>query len=295
MAVMGVLGSFTSKPTNTERPWELLMGVLTRRTLRKLSHTTRPCFTAYTMVAKLSSAKIISDASRATSVPSLPIATPMLAALSAGASFTPSPVILVTWPSAWRAFTIRILFWGDARANTLWLNTHLQSSPSLMASSSGPVTASLNFSSTIPSMCPIAVAVSLWSPVIMATRTPAPWASLIACTHSGRGGSIIAQRPTIVSHFPSGRPFTNSGPRLSPGLTLSLSTKARHKPRTRRPWELRMAICSIQYSSLTGSMFSSPPTPPLAWNLHCFTILSGAPLTYAMSLPAGALSLGIGS
>mmetsp|Transcript_3527 Transcript_3527/g.6389 ORF Transcript_3527/g.6389 Transcript_3527/m.6389 type:complete len:254 (-) Transcript_3527:534-1295(-) len=223
MALMGELGNCTSKPSNTERPWELLIGVLTRRTLRKLSHTTRPCFTAYTMVAKLSSAKIISEASRATSVPSLPMATPMLAALRAGASFTPSPVILVIWPSAWRAFTIRILFWGEARANTLRVNTHARISASLMESSSGPVTASLNFSSTIPSMSPMAVAVSLWSPVIMATRTPAPWASLIACTHSGRGGSIMAQRPTMVSHFPSGRPVTKSAPRLSPTLTESLS------------------------------------------------------------------------
>ena len=34
----------------------------------------------------------------ATSVPVIPIAQPMSAALSAGASFTPSPVIATTWP-----------------------------------------------------------------------------------------------------------------------------------------------------------------------------------------------------
>jgi hypothetical protein len=72
--------------------------VLTNKTLRKLSHTVRPSRTAYTIVAKLSSAKIISLASRATSVPSKPIATPMLAAFNAGASFTPSPVMAAISP-----------------------------------------------------------------------------------------------------------------------------------------------------------------------------------------------------
>ena len=45
------------------------------------------------MVAKLSSAKIISEASLATSVPDIPIAIPIEAYLRAGASLTPSPVI----------------------------------------------------------------------------------------------------------------------------------------------------------------------------------------------------------
>ena len=45
------------------------------------------------MVAKLSSVRIITAASFDTSVPVMPIATPMSAFLSAGASFTPSPVM----------------------------------------------------------------------------------------------------------------------------------------------------------------------------------------------------------
>ena len=44
------------------------------------------------MVAKLSSVNVMSAAPLATSVP-LPIAQPMSAAFSAGASLTPSPVI----------------------------------------------------------------------------------------------------------------------------------------------------------------------------------------------------------
>ena len=50
------------------------------------------------MVAKLSSVRIISAASLVTSVPVMPIATPMSAGVSAGASLTPSPVIATTLP-----------------------------------------------------------------------------------------------------------------------------------------------------------------------------------------------------
>src|SRR3989337_724640 len=52
---------------------------------------TRPSSTAATMVAKLSSARTMSAASLLTSVPVMPMATPMSASLSAGASLTPSP------------------------------------------------------------------------------------------------------------------------------------------------------------------------------------------------------------
>ena len=56
----------------------------------------RPCLTASTMVAKLSSVSVMSAAPLATSVPVMPMAQPMSAALSAGASFTPSPVMATT-------------------------------------------------------------------------------------------------------------------------------------------------------------------------------------------------------
>jgi hypothetical protein len=58
---------------------------------------------AATMVAKLSSTRIISDASLLTSVPVRPMATPMSANLSAGASLTPSPVMATMW--LWRSVT----------------------------------------------------------------------------------------------------------------------------------------------------------------------------------------------
>ena len=71
--------------------------------LRILSNTRRPSRIAATIVAKLSSIKTISEASRATSVPFFPIAIPILAAFNAGASLTPSPVIATNCPLSCRA------------------------------------------------------------------------------------------------------------------------------------------------------------------------------------------------
>ena len=78
----------------------------------------RPYETAFTIVAKLSSVRIITAASFDTSVPVIPIATPMSAVLSAGASFTPSPVIATTLPLRLSSCTSRILSSGATRATT---------------------------------------------------------------------------------------------------------------------------------------------------------------------------------
>ncbi len=77
-----------------------------------LAKIPRPSRIACTMVAKLSSARIIFAASLVTSVPVSPIAMPMSADFSAGASLTPSPVIATTLRSAWRASTMRSLCSG---------------------------------------------------------------------------------------------------------------------------------------------------------------------------------------
>ena len=81
-----------------------------------LSKMPRPSRTASTMVAKLSSARIMFAASLVTSVPVMPMAIPMSADFSAGASLTPSPVIATIFPSAWSASTIRSLCLGATRA-----------------------------------------------------------------------------------------------------------------------------------------------------------------------------------
>lgn len=57
----------------------------------------RPHFMAVTIDLKLSSSKMIPDAYFAISVPVIPIANPISAFFSAGASLVPSPVIATTW------------------------------------------------------------------------------------------------------------------------------------------------------------------------------------------------------
>ena len=78
----------------------------------------RPFSIALTMEQKLSSVRIMSDAPFATSVPSRPMATPISARCSAGASLTPSPVIALTHPWRCNDLTISSLSSGLARANT---------------------------------------------------------------------------------------------------------------------------------------------------------------------------------
>ena len=81
-----------------------------------LRYTFRPLATALMMVAKLSSVSIMAAASLETSVPVMPIATPMSAFLRAGASLTPSPVMAVMDPRLCHASTMRILFSGETLA-----------------------------------------------------------------------------------------------------------------------------------------------------------------------------------
>ena len=71
-----------------------------------LSNILLPSSTAFTIVVKLSSASTMSLASFATSVPVIPIAIPKSAFFSAGASFTPSPVIATMCPFACSALMI---------------------------------------------------------------------------------------------------------------------------------------------------------------------------------------------
>ena len=74
------------------------------------------------MVAKLSSSRIISDASLLTSVPVMPIAMPIFAPFNAGASLTPSPVIATMCPFSLRALTILTLSSGCTLAKTEMLS-----------------------------------------------------------------------------------------------------------------------------------------------------------------------------
>lgn len=117
-----------------------------------------PHFIAVTIELKLSSSRIMPDAYFATSVPAIPIANPISAFLSAGASFVPSPVIATTLPSCLRPVAMRYLSSGDDLANThKWVATYMKLSmfPTVSTASSpspsltSPPTYYLN---TLPSM-----------------------------------------------------------------------------------------------------------------------------------------------
>ncbi|MPN26147.1 hypothetical protein SDC9_173571 [bioreactor metagenome] len=87
-----------------------------RTALWMLSKIRRPSRTATTMVAKLSSVSTMSDAPLETSVPVMPMPTPISADLRAGASFTPSPVMETIFPRFCQAATMRLLCSGATRA-----------------------------------------------------------------------------------------------------------------------------------------------------------------------------------
>ena len=87
-------------------------------------------------MAKLSSERIIRAAFLATSVP-LPMAMPMSAALMAGASLTPSPVMATTSPFALRVSTSSTLCSGATRPITPMSSIRARRSDSDMAAKSG--------------------------------------------------------------------------------------------------------------------------------------------------------------
>ena len=149
------------------------------------------------MVEKLSSIKIISAASRATSLPRLPIATPISAFFKAGASLTPSPVMAVISPFSRSAPTIRILCSGVTREKTPVSCTCRRSSCSSMASSISPVIILSAFG--MPTFRAIAEAVTPLSPVIMMTRIPARLQTAISSATDSRGGSARPIRPRSSS------------------------------------------------------------------------------------------------
>mmetsp|Transcript_23501 Transcript_23501/g.32172 ORF Transcript_23501/g.32172 Transcript_23501/m.32172 type:complete len:210 (-) Transcript_23501:5059-5688(-) len=184
----------------------------------RLANSRRPSLMPTTMDAKLSSSSTISAASRATSLPLSPMATPMAACFKAGESFTPSPVMAVTLPALVNSFTMISFCSGEVRAKTIsCLETSTFQSASVMAGMSDPLTTTARTSSSGTSegamarcrasrslvgcvMRPIlramAAAVSGWSPVTITTLTPAVWQSAMAFGTSRRGGSCSVTSPT---------------------------------------------------------------------------------------------------
>ena len=174
-----------------------MMGTCTANTkrvaLRTLSSMRRPWRMAATIWAKLSCSSTSAAASRATSVPRSPMAMPTCAALSAGASFTPSPVMATTAPSSRSSRTRRSLCAGLRRAHmSTWCRRARRALSSRPCSSSPVITSGR---SDRPTWRAMARAVAGWSPVIITTRTPAARHCARASGTSGRGGSASASRP----------------------------------------------------------------------------------------------------
>ncbi len=162
----------------------------------------RPSSTAFTMVEKLSSASTTLAASRATSVPFNPMATPTSALRRAGASLTPSPVMAISSPCFCSVAAMRNFMSGVNRAKTF--TSAMAFSNSFSSSASNWLSVSAVFllllsESIIPVSYAMAMAVLIWSPVAIITLIPACLHNATACFASGRGGSIIPARPAKVN------------------------------------------------------------------------------------------------
>mmetsp|Transcript_6363 Transcript_6363/g.23528 ORF Transcript_6363/g.23528 Transcript_6363/m.23528 type:complete len:220 (-) Transcript_6363:408-1067(-) len=189
----------------------------------------RPSATASTIVAKLSSARTMSEADRATAVP-VPIAIPMSARFSAGASLTPSPVIATISPPFFKRSTSCALCAGSTRDIILTRFEHRSRSSSGRSSHSEPVIETalarpprilsvpllvsgspgeFIITDVLASKAPICShtdsAVALLSPVATMTRIPALRHTSRACLTSSLGGSTIPTMPMKVRSFSSDR------------------------------------------------------------------------------------------
>ncbi|KAJ4838589.1 hypothetical protein Tsubulata_007089 [Turnera subulata] len=114
----------------THSSWTAVRGTLPEETaatklmMRAATLTThRPHRRTVTTEAKLSSRITMSELSFATSVPCIPMESPISASLRAGASFVPSPVTATTCPFSFRHWTIRSLSNGEDLAITLIFST----------------------------------------------------------------------------------------------------------------------------------------------------------------------------
>uniref|UniRef100_A0A1E1ITC7 Uncharacterized protein n=1 Tax=Leishmania guyanensis TaxID=5670 RepID=A0A1E1ITC7_LEIGU len=164
-------------------------------------NTSRDTSIASTTTLRPGSVSTMSAAARAASVAPC-TAIPTSARFSAGASFTPSPVIAHVNPR-WRSVsTIMNLCSGNTCANP--------PTDSIMSPYFSPRSAGRSFASLICgslsavrmfgsrfSMRHISFAISKWSPVIIFTSTPYSLLRRIVSFVSGRGGSRNVRMPAM--------------------------------------------------------------------------------------------------
>ena len=138
------------------------------------------------------------------------MATPISAAFSEGASFTPSPVMATKCRWRCSALTIRSFCSGDTRAYTRTFSTTSSKASEDIASNSRPLTTrSPGLSS--PISLATAAAVAGWSPVIITVCMPAAWHSAMASLTSGLAGSFSPTRPANTSSRSSSSAVNRSG------------------------------------------------------------------------------------
>ena len=154
---------------------------------------------ASTMVDSPGLVSTMSAAARAASVAPC-TAMPMSARFSAGASFTPSPVMPTAKPARRSASTIRNLCSGNTCAKpsapmivSVYFSRSFGGLP--LASRLGSVPAS-RMSVPSPSWRAVSFAIARWSPVTIFTSTPYAMARSSVTFVSGRGGSRNVSSPS---------------------------------------------------------------------------------------------------
>ena len=165
-----------------------------------LRYSERPQSTALVILPNELSIIVMSLASLATDVPS-PIESPTCAALSAGASFVPSPVTATTSSCDCNKRTSRSLSIGRARAITFKSGIRSNKVLSSRAANSGPIIILRSPSSGVHNEIwrAISRAVAGVSPVTIFTFIPAFKQSETAAGTSLRTGSAMAVIPKKVN------------------------------------------------------------------------------------------------
>mmetsp|Transcript_18681 Transcript_18681/g.30696 ORF Transcript_18681/g.30696 Transcript_18681/m.30696 type:complete len:341 (+) Transcript_18681:1074-2096(+) len=241
--------------------------------LRMLSYTHRPHITALTMEEKLSSIRTISDASLATSVPEMFIASPTSASFKAGASFVPSPVTATTSPRTRSLLTSVCLSVGEARARTCSRGSRASSCWSVSFRNSAPSMATPSV--YIPHSEPIRLAVFILSPVTILTKIPARLHSATAAGTSLRRGSVMPTNPIRMRSSSGG---------LASHLYLSSTFKLRYaNNKVLSPDEAIVSIRDITSLLLESTRGSISPFAREIW-LQRPNTTSDAPFVYMRNL-----------
>ena len=196
----------------------------------------------------------------------------MSACLSAGASFTPSPVMATNSPCTCRACTMRIFCAGSTRAYTRTWRTLAMRVSSSSVDRSAPVSTAASAAATMPKRSAMARAVAGWSPVIITGVMPAAMHSRTASSASERGGSIKPMSPS--------RERSRSVVWALAVPSGSVSCVRWAMASTRRPWAAKASARASQAGASKRVAEPAVLEPAVLdpWRVHSGITDSGAPL-----------------